>query len=52
MSTYLGGKTTPRSIYFLGNYDWGVDISLQISTEKLFFKEVYTYGDTGKLKEQ
>ena len=26
-------KATPRSIYFLGNYDWGVDISLQINTE-------------------
>ena len=34
-------KTTPRSIYFLGNYDWGVDISVQISTGELFFKGVY-----------
>ena len=40
-------KTTSRSIYFLGNYDWGVDTSLKIITGELFFKGVYIYGDRG-----
>ena len=39
-------KTTPRSKYFLGNYDWAVGISLYISTGELFFKGVLIYGDT------
>ena len=39
-------KMTPRSIYFQVNYDWEVDISLYIRTGRLFFKRVYTYGDT------
>ena len=42
-------KTAPRSIYFLGNFDWGVGMSLLISTGKLFFKEVYIYSDTGTI---
>ena len=33
-------KTTTRSIYFLANYDWGVDISREISTMELFFMRV------------
>ena len=32
---------TSMSIYFLGNYDWGVDISLWIITEELLPKGVY-----------
>ena len=33
-------------IYLLGNYDWGVDISLQKRSGELFFKGVYIYGET------
>ena len=40
-------KTTSRSKYFLQNDDWGIGISLQISTGELFFKAVFIYGDTG-----
>ena len=40
-------KTTPRNVYFLGNYDWLLGIYLLISTVELFFNRVDIYGDTG-----
>ena len=42
-------KTNPRSNHFLGNYDWEVDISLNISTGELFLREyLFIYGDTSE----
>ena len=40
-------KAIFRSISFLVNYDWRVDIPLEITSGELFFKGVYIYGDTG-----
>lgn len=43
-------KTTPRSIYFLGNYDWSVGFSLEINTGGSFSKVVYIYSHIGNEK--